>query len=220
MKKSFAIAGILAVSLCAFGVAACGEEGGGGQAELRAEVTDAEWTTAFDLKTTNCTIKVTSHAEGETEEGLDSYVDYTMYILESGEMQTVTVNEGKTQKAYSVSEGGKNYCYRYYSDSWHKSESEDLFIDDTGIYDAYIAALADRKSAFAYSAEHKNYSGKIEFDMPGYDVSVTVSFEEGKLISEQMTVVGNEDGEEITVYYEITVTAYGATSYTLPDFGM
>lgn len=109
MKKCFAIAGILAVSLCAFGVAACGEEGGGGQTALRAEVTDAEWTTAFDLKTTNCTIKVTSHAEGETEEGLDSYVDYTMYILESGEMQTVTVNEGKTQKAYSVSEGGKNY---------------------------------------------------------------------------------------------------------------
>ena len=56
--------------------------------------------------------------------------------------------------------------------------------------------------------------------MPGYDVSVTVSFEEGKLISEQMTVVGNEDVEEITVYYEIAVTAYGATSYTLPDFGI
>lgn len=218
MKRIFAAACALAVSCCALAVSACGETEGA--PEPATEVTDAEWVQAFDLKTTNCTVSVMSYAEGETEEGLDSYdLEMTMKILGSGESYCASVSAGYANKQCAVIEGGKYYHYRYYDDAWHKSESDELFLDDTGVFQTYIFALAAQKANFTYGAEQKNYQGKIEFqDMPEYDVSVTVKFENGKLVSEHITVVGNEDGEEMTVYYEIDVTDYGTTEYELPDF--
>ncbi|MCM1296282.1 MAG: hypothetical protein NC311_12135 [Muribaculaceae bacterium] len=168
----------------------------------RYTVSEDEWAAAFDLKTTNCTISVVSEANSDD-------FSYTIYLLGNRELKYESPNGVR----YTVKENGEYYYYVPRSGGWEKYKNDEPeLIDFTGIYDLYVYTLSDKMQYFTYSEENKCYMGEIQSGEK--QEVITVRFLDGKLVFNRNVV----SSEQNNATYELTVTDYGVTTYSLPDF--
>lgn len=214
---------------CAFGLAAC--DGGSADDSTSSgtpptELTDAEWTAAFDAAnydnfTQNVVTEETDGDDVEISYSRNKFdvankrVEMTDYVLDGS--QEVMLHGNMLAKI-----DGKYYSF-YYSDGWSKSEMSGYADDD---FDEYITRYFGTMAMFG--AEKANYTfandvysaDSITFEpYEGYEVEVTnvkFTFENGKIKTFAYESTNPEDDTQ-KVKYEAAFTDYGTTVVTIPN---